>query len=220
MNEEITDKERIDEALELIWILNEDGVNDISHFRLSSDDVSPDDIIDILKRDGFIMVKDDKIEFSREGFERAQLLIRRYRLAERLFTDVFDMKEEVVKDDACRLEHILSKELTDSVCTFLGHPPTCPHGKPIPRGECCKRYRVGVEPLITKLTNIEPGSEVKIVYIPSSRTSVAKLSSMGIIPGVTIKLLQKKPTFVLQVEETVIAIDPEIAEEIFVKRVV
>ncbi|MCX7794550.1 MAG: ferrous iron transport protein A, partial [Thermodesulfovibrionales bacterium] len=95
-----------------------------------------------------------------------------------------------------------------------------PHGKAIPRGECCKKYRVELEPLVTRLSTIEPGTEVKIVFIvPSQKGSVVKLSSVGIIPGARIKLLQKKPTIVLQVEETVIAIDPEIADEILVRKI-
>jgi DtxR family Mn-dependent transcriptional regulator len=31
----------------------------------------------------------------------------------------------------------LSPEATDKICTFLGHPRTCPHGAPIPPGPCC-----------------------------------------------------------------------------------
>lgn len=214
------ENERIDEALELIWILKEDGKGTLSNFRISSDDESPESIISLLLQDGLINLKDDDIDFTEKGYERAKGLIRRYRLAERLFSDVFELRDDLVKDDACRVEHILSNELTDSVCTFLGHPPTCPHGKPIPRGECCKRYHIDVEPLITRLSNVEPGTDVKIVFIiPSQKTSVIKLSSLGIVPGVKIRLLQKKPTIVLQVEETVIAMDPVIADEILVKKI-
>ena len=35
---------------------------------------------------------------------------------------------------ACEFEHVLSPAVEESVCTFLGHPPVCPHGKPIPPG--------------------------------------------------------------------------------------
>lgn len=214
------EKERIDEALELIWVLKEDGKAKVSNFKVNSDDESPEGILDQLVQDGLVNIKAEEIEFTDKGYERARGLIRRYRLAERLFSDVFELRDDLVKDDACRVEHILSNELTDSVCTFLGHPPTCPHGKPIPRGECCKKYRVELEPLITRLSNIEPGTEVKIVFIvPSQKVGVVRLSSMGIIPGVKIKLLQKKPTIVLQIDETVIAIDPEIADEILVRKV-
>jgi Mn-dependent DtxR family transcriptional regulator len=28
------------------------------------------------------------------------------------------------------------------MCTLLGHPTACPHGSPIPKGECCDTHRV------------------------------------------------------------------------------
>jgi Mn-dependent DtxR family transcriptional regulator len=45
--------------------------------------------------------------------------------------------EKEVAEEACKFEHILSPEATERICTFLGHPRTCPHGSPIPAGECC-----------------------------------------------------------------------------------
>jgi DtxR family transcriptional regulator, Mn-dependent transcriptional regulator len=149
----------------------------------------------------------------------AKALIRRLRLAERLFTDVFEMRGDTVINDACKMEHILSEELTDSVCTFLGHPQTCPHGKPIPRGECCKKYRVDVEPVVTRLSEFEVGSLGKITFIvPTKPSRLSKLNSLGISAGSVIRLLQKKPSFVIQIDETTVAVDPDIAKEIYVKK--
>jgi len=45
--------------------------------------------------------------------------------------------ESEIEQQACKFEHILSPEATDKICTFLGHPRTCPHGAPIPPGQCC-----------------------------------------------------------------------------------
>jgi Mn-dependent DtxR family transcriptional regulator len=45
--------------------------------------------------------------------------------------------ESEIEQQACKFEHILSPEATDKICTFLGHPRTCPHGAPIPPGVCC-----------------------------------------------------------------------------------
>jgi Mn-dependent DtxR family transcriptional regulator len=45
--------------------------------------------------------------------------------------------ETEIEQQACKFEHILSPEATDKICTFLGHPKTCPHGAPIPPGKCC-----------------------------------------------------------------------------------
>jgi hypothetical protein len=42
----------------------------------------------------------------------------------------------------CKFEHILSPDVTDRICTLLGHPLECPHGSPIPQGPCCIEKRV------------------------------------------------------------------------------
>src|ERR1700724_2139850 len=80
------------------------------------------------------------VELTPRGRERAGSIIRRHRLAERLFTDSLAMdSESEIEQQACKFEHILSPEATDKICTFLGHPKTCPHGAPIPPGLCCGR---------------------------------------------------------------------------------
>ncbi len=215
------DKERIDEALELIWLLEEEGRQELNRFKLSSEDDNVEEIIAELEKEGLAVTPDDTIRFTENGRSIARGLIRRHRLAERLFTDVFELDSELVHTDACKMEHILSEELTDSVCTFLGHPQTCPHSKPIPRGDCCKKYKVEVEPVVVRLSDSEVGSMSRIVFmIPSETLRLSKLGSIGITAGSVIKLLQKRPSYVIQVDETTIAIDPDIAKEIFVKKVV
>jgi putative ABC transport system ATP-binding protein len=78
------------------------------------------------------------VEFTPRGRQRAADIIRRHRLAERLFTDSLAMDSETeIEQQACKFEHILSPEATDKICAFLGHPRTCPHGALIPPGQCC-----------------------------------------------------------------------------------
>ena len=80
------------------------------------------------------------VEFTPRGRLRAADIIRRHRLAERLFTDSLALdSESEIEQQACKFEHILSPEATDKICSFLGHPRTCPHGAPIPPGPCCER---------------------------------------------------------------------------------
>jgi len=80
------------------------------------------------------------VELTQRGRQRAADIIRRHRLAERLFTDSLAMDSETeIEQQACKFEHILSPEATDKICAFLGHPRTCPHGAPIPPGPCCGR---------------------------------------------------------------------------------
>jgi DtxR family Mn-dependent transcriptional regulator len=215
------DKERVDEALELLWVLNEEGHQNLNRFRLSSEDDGIDSVTIFLRKEGLVDISGDTILFTEEGRAQARKLIRRLRLAERLFTDVFEMKDDTVIADACKMEHILSEELTDSVCTFLGHPQTCPHGKPIPRGECCKKYKVEVEPVVTRLSEFEVGSKGRITFIvPTKQSRLSKLNSLGITAGSIIRLLQRNPSYVIQIDETTVAIDPEIAKEIYIKKAV
>lgn len=215
------EKERIDEALELLWVLNEEGYNDLKRFKHSSDDQDVEKLIENLIKNDYARIEKDNILLTSTGFELAKGLIRRHRLAERLFTDVFDLSKDVIHEDACKMEHVLSAELTDSVCTFLGHPPTCPHGKPIPQGDCCKKYTVDIHPVVVRLPEFEVGMPAKVVFIkPSDASRISRLSSFGILPGTVIKLIQRKPSIVIQIDETTIAIDPELANEIFVKKVI
>lgn len=80
------------------------------------------------------------VDFTPAGQQRAEDVIRRHRLAERLFTQALKVQnEDEIEQQACKFEHILSPEVTDKICSFLGHPETCPHGSPIPAGECCRR---------------------------------------------------------------------------------
>ncbi len=80
------------------------------------------------------------VELTERGRKKAADIIRRHRLAERLFTDSLALDSETeIEQQACKFEHILSPEATEKICTFLGHPRTCPHGAPIPRGTCCEK---------------------------------------------------------------------------------
>jgi ABC-type sulfate/molybdate transport systems ATPase subunit len=84
--------------------------------------------------DGHLM-----IELTPRGRQRAADVIRRHRLAERLFTESLGMENQAeIEEQACKFEHILSPEATDRICTFLSHPRTCPHGASIPPGACCR----------------------------------------------------------------------------------
>ena len=162
-------------------------------------------------------MKGQTLEFLPKGEKRARELVRRHRLSLRMFYDLFSL--DGAEAEACKFEHILSPEVTDSVCALLGHPPNSPDGKPIPRGECCAMFRQEMKPLVGPLADLMPGDQAKIVFItPESHSRLDRLSAMGVVPGSTIKLHQKRPSYVIQIGETMVAVDKEITREIFVKR--
>ncbi len=129
-----------DEVLEHLWTRRE------SSDHMESTDFTEMQwrrLIATLCRIGLVTIEDGEERFTPAGEERARNVIRRHRLAERLFMDVLSIRDEVeIESSACKFEHILSADVTDRICTLLGHPVACPHGSPIPRGECCAENRV------------------------------------------------------------------------------
>jgi DtxR family Mn-dependent transcriptional regulator len=146
--------------------------------------------------------------------------VRRHRLAEILFTTVLEVADdEAVNRTACVIEHVLDAAMTDSVCAFLGHPQRCPHGKPIPAGACCRSFSRPLEPLVQPLEKLLPGQSARIVHIiPREPERLVRLASLGVVPGARLHLQQTRPAVVLRIGETTLALESEIASEIFVKR--
>ncbi len=219
--EQRIEDDRVDEILELIWTLIEEGKATVDSVTKMSDDPQASDLLKGIESSGFVSVHNNKISFEETGERRAEAIIRRHRIAERLLSEVFDVDEKQLEDHACELEHthVLGQVVVDSICTFLGHPPTCPHGKVIPRGECCRKSSLEVKPLVIPLPDLLIGDEAKIVFISSKyHARLDRLSSFGIVPGGVIKLHQKQPTYVVRIGETELALDKDLAREIFVKK--
>jgi len=214
------EEDRVDELLELIWTLREKGVSDLDHLLESTPDMEANFILRLMIKDGLFQVEGNRMVFKERGEEKAKEIIRRHRLTERLLSEIFEMSEEEVEEEACKFEHILSPGVTESVCTFLGHPPTCIHGKPIPRGGCCAKFKKEMKPLVIPLDELGLGEEGRIVFIaPKSHQRLDRLSTLGIVPGSIVRMHQKRPSHVLQIGETTLALDRDIVKDIYVKRV-
>ena len=214
------EEERIDELLELIWTLREKGVADLDHLLETTQDVEANSILRKMIKDDLFEIEGNRMILKERGEEKAREIVRRHRLTERLLYEIFEMSEEEVEEEACKLEHILSPTVTESVCTFLGHPPTCIHGKPIPRGKCCAKFKKEMKPLVIPLEELGLGEEGRIVFIaPKSHQRLDRLSTLGIVPGSVLRMHQKNPSYVLQIGETTLALDRDIVKNIYVKRV-
>jgi DtxR family Mn-dependent transcriptional regulator len=215
-----TREDTIDELLELIWILREKGVTDMQSLLQSTSDPEARAVLNQMMREGLFEVEGDILKFKEKGEALAEGIVRRHRLTERLLMELFEVSEEEAEEEACKLEHILSPAVTDSVCTFLGHPPVCPHGKPIPQGPCCRKLTREIKPLIRPLNDLALGQKGRVVFISTRvKDRLEPLSSFGVIPGIVIQLKQRHPSYVIQIGETSIALDESIGREIFVKAV-
>jgi len=209
----------LEEMLELIWTMKEDDDKVeknslIKRMKLPA----ADELLKTLTVEGYVKIIDSNVEFTGKGMADARLIIRRHRLAERLLHDVLEVKDDTMDSSACKFEHFLDEEVTASICTLLGHPVSCPHGKAIPPGECCERTNKEIRPVVLPLSELRAGDKARISYIVTRyHARLDKLSSMGLLPGVQIRLHQRQPTYVIQMGETQIALDTAIARDIYVR---
>ncbi len=218
MKDERTREQEVDEVLETVWSLNEMGRFGLRELRRSLHMGGLDQVLGRMVRGGLVRRKGESLALSPRGEKRALLITRRHRLAERLLTDLLDITGAEVESSACKFEHILSPGVTDSVCTLLGHPPSCPHGKPIPRGGCCTRSEREIEPVVRRLTEMEAGGRGRILFLsPRTHTRLDRLMSLGVTPGTQIRLHQRHPSYVVEMGETTLALDREVAGDIYVR---
>ena len=210
----------VDEILEIIWMKKEEEKKDLCAVEEEIRSKKLQNMIKEMEKDGLISIAGQELSFTAAGEKAAAGLIRRHRLAERLLTDVLETGRDGLEDSACEFEHILSEEVTDAICILLGHPKECPHGLHIPEGTCCKKAKEVVESLVTSLDKIGMGERATVAYILTrNHPLLHKLMSFGIAPGVTIKIHQKSPSYVIQVEETQIALEKEVVGSIYVRRI-
>ena len=210
----------LEEVLEAIWCRRELGDETLAGVLSESTEKETPEILGQLQSLGLIELENGSVRFASDGEARAEAVVRRHRLSERLLSDVLDVPLAESEHQACLLEHILSPAVTDRVCGFLGHPPTCPHGLAIPPGDCCRmKDKASVEPVVTSLARMTPGQPARIAFIaPSVLKRLDKLGSYGVVPGTVVTVRQKRPSYVLEVGGTTLALEEAVVREIFVRR--
>ncbi len=215
----MSDEIQIDEMLEYLWILEENSEK-AENARMGEkfgDDIANTYLTEMVEKK-LISLNGSIVVFTETGKEQAKLIIRRHRIAERLLNDVLEMRGDEFERGACQFEHFVNEEIVASICTLLGHPVVCPHGKNIPQGECCLSAKKNLEPVICPLSSIKAGKKVKVVYISTkSHASLDRLSGIGMIPGLELTIHQKFPSIILQYGETQLALDNDIAKNVFVR---
>lgn len=214
---------RIDEALEAVWTSTEAGEPTVARVAREAVGGASAELLASMESLGLVAIDGTgeaaRIAMTAEGREIGRRIIRSHRLAERLVCDVLGVSLETAEVAACEFEHTLSHDLTDSICTLLGHPRRCPHGKEIPEGECCRQARSEVGPVVVPSTALEIGEEARVAYVALSDHALShQLANLGIAPGVPLRLHQRYPSFVVKCEETEVAIEESIARCVFVRR--
>jgi len=212
-------KREKDEYLEKLWYMKEQGKDSMDALKSGLRENFNVDIVNELSYEDLVELieENNKIILTKKGEEYAKRIIRAHRLAERLLYDVLGSELE---SGACEFEHTVTPELVDSICILLGHPRECPHGMPIPEGECCRNSAQTAQSSIIPLTKLEVTQSARIAYVScKDDLQLHKLDGLQIRPGVFVKLHQRYPCYVIECEDANIALDEEIVSNIYVWKV-
>jgi DtxR family transcriptional regulator, Mn-dependent transcriptional regulator len=150
--------------------------------RVSAATVS--EMVTRLVREGLLTVDADsrQLLLTDAGRTAAERTFRRHALSEWLLTEVIGLGWAEADEEAHHLQNAFSDRVTDRIDELLGHPPTCPHGNPIPRdGHTPER------PAGRPLSDAPAGGEVTILRVTEEAEEDARLLTFlqenGVRPG-------------------------------------
>lgn len=204
------DKKDTEDYLRHMWVKEFENKE-----NLTEKDLDNEYIAELFKK-GYVNVNDGVINLSNAGEHLGRSLVRKHRIAEKVMADLFLADMDEMEELADQIEHIMSDEVEDNICRILGHPENCPHNNPIPEGNCCDVFD---KENSVALINCENGFTGEVSYIKTDDgKKLQKIMNLGLIPGSKIILIQKFPNYVFQLGNTQLAVDKELANEIFVKK--
>ncbi len=180
-----------------------------------------------MERDGLLTVEGDRhLELTEEGHRLATRVMRKHRLAERLLTDVIGLDWELVHEEACRWEHVISENVERRLLELLGQPTESPYGNPIPGlvelGQEAEGpgFMDDVEPLSKAAT--PDGARVLVRRISEEmQKDEALMSAMrrvGALPDKTVTIQATPDGVLVGAGGETAEIFAEAADHIFVKR--
>jgi DtxR family Mn-dependent transcriptional regulator len=208
----------LEEYLEAIHELAEEGAVVIQARlveRLGHSAPTISEMIRRLRDEGYIEQDGRNLFLTDRGRSKAESVVRKHRLAERLLTDIIGLPWEKAHLEAGRWEHVISDEVEALLVERLGHPTTCPHGNPIPGAG-------GDRPALAPLAGQAPGVHVRLERVTEQvefdAASLAYLSSHGFVPGTeaTVTALAPDGTITLSLAQGTIALGPALAQQLYV----
>lgn len=180
-----------------------------------------------MERDGLLVLDQDRsLELTDKGREIATSVMRKHRLAERLLSDVIGLDWSLVHEEACRWEHVMSRQVEERLVDMLPEISTSPYGNPVPGLEELGA-EVSVGPAVVPLTDkVSAGSSTTVTIawlgepLQVDTYLLGQFKRTGVFPGVTASVRMSGDYITISVEgqAEVLDLPPETADNVFVNR--
>ncbi|MFL5910207.1 MAG: metal-dependent transcriptional regulator [Gaiellaceae bacterium] len=126
---------------------------------------------------------------TESGRERAERVVRKHRIIERLLTDFMGYTGYEAHERADELGDTFDDEMIARIDDKLGHPERCPHGWPVdPEVEQAENLE------LAPLAALEPGTKATIVRLAEHDGELLHwFYDQGLVPGTSIVVRATRP---------------------------
>ncbi|MGV8142988.1 MAG: DtxR family transcriptional regulator [Methanothermobacter sp.] len=203
--------ENIEEYLETIYRLSHNGER-VKTTKISKTlEIAPGSVTQMLKKLDKMGYVDyslyQGVKLTEKGLKTAKSITRKHRLLERFLYDILKLKNNLLHDQACEMEHSLSDEAERALCQVLDHPDKCPDDCIIPAcdlpftscEECISRREEEVDELgkrsenLVSIMELKSHQQGKVSFIRGDYKIIRRLLDMGITIGAIIKVIKVAP---------------------------
>jgi DtxR family Mn-dependent transcriptional regulator len=127
--------------------------------------------------------------FTKPGRERAERVVRKHRIIERLLTDFMGYTGAEAHERADQLGDTFTDEMIERIDDRLGHPERCPHGWPVDPD-----FEQEENASLVPLDALKPGARATIVRMAEHDGELLHwFYDQGLVPGQEIELRSAEP---------------------------
>ena len=181
-------------------------------------ELKPASVTEMIQRLGEIGLVDYEpyhgVHLTKQGQHVADVIEHRFNILQRFLTDVLGVEKEEAAEVACRMEHILTRDVESRLTSFLG----ATQGKS--SDLFCHQVNIDSEsdPDFLPLTNFKEGKTGKVRIILEKSELTDTLEKAGLSPGCTIMVKKVNDnSYDVETEHGSLSLDSELASKIIVQ---
>jgi DtxR family Mn-dependent transcriptional regulator len=143
-----------------------------------------------LEREGLVERGEHKEAIlTPSGRERAERVVRKHRLVERLLTDFMGYTPAEAHVHADEIGESFSDDMIERIDERLGHPERCPHGWPVDTD-----VEQAENPELAPLADLAPGTRAEIVRLAEHDGELLHwFYDQGFVPGTELEVRETQP---------------------------
>lgn len=184
----------------------------------SKTELKPASVTEMIQRLGEIGLVDYEpyhgVYLTKQGQHVADVIDHRFSILQRFLTEILGVEKEEAADVACRMEHILTRDVENRLSDFLG----------VEKGSesdlFCHKVNVDSErnPEFIPLSNFDEGKTGKVRIVLEKSDLTDTLEKAGLSPGRTIMLKKSNEnSYDIETENGTLSLDSDLASKIIVQ---